>query len=78
MTRLDHADDVFVELVDFGNTPGSEVVTANEDGSYTILLNARYSYERQVEACIHACRHIDGHDFEKADTQIIEKEAHEK
>ena len=78
MTRLDHTEDVYVELVDFGNTPGSEVVTANEDGSYTILLNARYSYERQVEACIHACRHIDGCDFEKMDTQIIEKEAHEK
>lgn len=78
MTRLDHADDVFVELVDFGNTPGSEVVTANEDGSYTILLNARYSYERQVEACIHACKHIDGHDFEKDNVQLIEAETHER
>ena len=78
MTRLDHAEDVYVELVDFGNTPGSEVVTANEDGSYTILLNARYSYERQVEACIHACRHIDGCDFEKTDVQEIEKDAHKQ
>ena len=77
MTRLDREEnEVYVELVDFGDTPGSEVVTANEDGSYTILLNARYSYERQVEACIHACRHIDGHDFEKMEVQEIEKDAH--
>lgn len=77
MTRLDREKDVYVELVDFGDTPGSEVVTENDDGSYTILLNARYSYERQVEACRHACRHIEGNDFEKTEVQEIEKDCHD-
>lgn len=79
MTRLDREEnEVYVELVDFGDIPGSEVVTANDDGSYTILLNARYSYERQVEACIHACRHIERCDFERMEVQEIEKDAHKQ
>ena len=78
MTRLDHKEDVFVELIDFGNMPGDELVTQNEDGSYTILLNARSSFERQQEACRHACRHIDRHDFEKDNVQLIEAETHER
>ena len=78
MTRLDHSENVFVELVDFGEIPGAEMVTQNDDGSYTILLNARYSFERQQEACRHACWHIDNLDFEKCDVQEIETEAHKR
>ena len=78
MTRLDHKEDVFVELIDFGDTPGDELVTQNEDGSYTILLNARSSFERQQDACLHACWHIDNLDFEKGDVQTIESDAHKK
>jgi len=78
MIRLDHKEDVFVELIDFGDTPGDELVTQNEDGSYTILLNARSSFERQQDAYRHARWHIDNLDFEKSNVQTIESDAHKK
>lgn len=56
---------------------GNEAVTKNEDDSYTIFLNARLSYEKQLEAYAHAIRHIKNGDFEKRDVGIIETEAHQ-
>lgn len=76
MTRLD--DDVYVEFIDFKENPGRELVTINEDGSYTILVNARLSYEMQCEAINHAKSHINNNDFEKSCVQSIESEAHNK
>ena len=70
-------DDIYVYIVDLKSSV-PEMVTQNPDGTYTVILNARYSYERQVEACIHACRHIDGGDFEKTDVQEIETDAHKQ
>jgi hypothetical protein len=50
----------------------------NPDGSYTILINAKMSSERQKEAYLHALDHIENHDFEKdyLSVQQIEAEAH--
>lgn len=68
--------DVNVFLIDFPNTKGREMCVANEDGSYTILINARLSSESQVRAYEHAMSHIENCDFEKDDVQLIEAQAH--
>ena len=68
--------DVNVQLINFPNS-GREMVVPNEDGSYTILINARLSNESQMQAYAHAMKHIMNDDFEKQDVQIIEAAAHE-
>ena len=52
------------------------MVVSNEDGSYTILINARLSMEERVKAYEHAMKHIREDDFSKEDTQKIEYQAH--
>lgn len=54
----------------------NEVVTENEDGSYTIFINSRLNYEKQMKAYLHAMKHITGDDFQKDDVQNIEYLAH--
>lgn len=68
--------DVNVILVDFAG-PEREVVTHNEDDSYTIFINARLSDDGRIKAYEHAMRHINSVDFKKTDVQIIESVAHE-
>lgn len=53
-----------------------EQVTQNHDGSYTIFLNARDSSEMNRASYDHALYHINNNDFEKADVNLIEYEAH--
>lgn len=67
--------DVNIFLVNFPS-PGKEMVVPNEDGSYTILINARLSQEGQLRAYQHAMKHIQNEDFEKSDVQSIEFKAH--
>ena len=69
-------EDVFVEIIDLGNTEVSEVVHKNDDGTYTIFLNARFSYNRLQESCKHAIAHIEHGDFDPGDIQLIEAAAH--
>lgn len=57
-------------------TKTKEAVTENEDGSYTIFINAKLNQERQRTAYIHAMRHILGNDFQKDDVQSIEYWTH--
>lgn len=54
----------------------NEVVTENEDGSYTIFINSRLNYEKRLNAYLHAMKHIEGDDFQKGDVQNIEYLAH--
>ena len=69
--------DVNVSIIDFKNIPGKEMVTENEDGSFTILINARLSYEGRLQAYKHAMWHINNDDFQEADdVQKIEYNAH--
>lgn len=68
--------DVNVSVIDFKGIPGRELVTENEDGSYTILINARLSYQGQLDAYQHAMKHIENDDFRKQDVQKIEAVAH--
>lgn len=53
------------------------MVVQNEDGSYTILINAKLSQDGQLKAYQHALSHIYNEDFEKSDIQSIEFAAHE-
>lgn len=68
--------DVNVVLLDFKTSKGNEMVSVNEDGTYTILINSRLSYDGQLKAYEHAMKHIQENDFEKDDVQKIEYEAH--
>lgn len=68
--------DVNIIVTDFQNTKNREMVTENQDGSYTIFINAKFSHETQLEAYRHAMKHIENEDFEKSDVQIIETIAH--
>lgn len=54
----------------------NEAVTANEDGSYTIFINARLNREQQIRSYYHAMKHIVGEDFDKENVQEIETLAH--
>lgn len=69
--------DVNIVVIDFKTSKGKEMVVPNEDGSYTILINSRLSYDSQLKAYKHAMRHINNNDFEKSDVQPIECSAHE-
>lgn len=68
--------DVNIFLLDF-SAPGKEMVLQNEDGSYTVLINAKLSKDGQLKAYQHALNHIENGDFEKSDVQSIEFRAHE-
>ncbi len=61
----------------FMDMSANEAVTENEDGSYTIFINARLSYEKQMQSYLHAMRHIAGDDFQKDNVQKIEYLAHD-
>lgn len=53
------------------------MVVPNEDGTYTILINAKLSQDGQLKAYQHALNHINNGDFEKSEVQNIEYQAHE-
>lgn len=68
--------DVNTYLVNFPS-PGNEMVVQNEDGTYTILINAKLSQDGQLKAYQHALNHINNGDFERSEVQSIELSAHE-
>ena len=70
-------EDVFVEIIDLGSSTISETVVRNDDGSFTVFINARFSFERQQEPVQHALRHLEHNDFDKDNVQQIEFEAHQ-
>ncbi len=57
-------NDIFIHVLDFHNTNVKETVTCNEDGSYSIFINAKLNQEQQNDAYIHALKHILRLDFE--------------
>ena len=68
--------DVNTILANLPNTIGAYTV-ANTDLSYTIVLNARLSYERQLLACHHEMKHIENGDYNKrCSADLIERYAH--
>ena len=69
--------DINTRLIDMDVLVGEQIIKNNDD-SYTILLNARLSHERQLECYRHALLHIDNEDFEKDNADKIEKNTHYK
>lgn len=67
-------DDVFVYFVELPDGINEAVMPCL--GGYTIYIDKRLSDYAQQRAYNHAMYHIRNHDFEKADVQSIEYEAH--
>jgi len=67
--------DVNVIIMDLP-LPSKETVVPNEDGSYTIFINAKLSDEQRLKSYEHAIKHIKENDFSKTDVQTIEYSAH--
>lgn len=55
-----------------------EAVTPNEDDSYTIFINTRYSQEQRTASYLHALGHIEHEDFNnECSVDTIEAKAHQ-
>lgn len=68
--------DYRVIIVSFPVGKVHECITPNDDGSYTIFIDARLPLEGQKKRLLHALKHILGNDFEKYDVDEIERHAH--
>lgn len=67
--------DYQVRLINFPSKT-KEAVTKNEDGTYTIFIDAALSRDEQQKRFRHAMRHILSDDFSREDVQNIEVTAH--
>ena len=65
--------DFIVRLVNFPTTKVRACITPNEDGTHTILVNAKLSTYQQAKAVRHELDHLDKDDFSKSDVKDIEK-----
>ena len=65
MTYLEGAD-YFVRLVDLP-TPVKALVSENDDGTYSMYLNARYGDEQHINSYFHEMEHIERDDFNTGD-----------
>ena len=54
-----------------------ETVSENEDGSYSIFLNSRHTYETQMKSYMHALEHIKENDFSGDNVQDIDSKLSE-
>ena len=64
-------------MIDLKTTKIKETVANNEDGSYTIFLNSRFTQEQLIDAYVHAIGHIARDDFSKhSPADAIEVYAH--
>ena len=69
--------DYHVELIQFPVSNTKEAVTLNEDGSYTIFIEASLDSFAQRRAFEHAIKHITGRDFHRLDVTDVEIRAHD-
>lgn len=53
-----------------------EQVVKNKDGTYSIFLNSRLTYESNMQSYRHAVAHIVNGDFDKENADIIECKRH--
>lgn len=67
--------DVNCRIADLPTTIPAYVV-CNYDGSFTIILNARHTHERQLQSFYHEMHHINHGDYEKNNADMIEIRAH--
>lgn len=64
------------QIVYLDNMKVNEIVTENEDMTYTIFINNNLCIAKRLKAIRHALEHIEHKDFEKDDVQEIEYERH--
>ena len=69
-----YTDDVFVYCIDLPPKVYEHIVPCLD--GYTVYIDQRLSWERQLEEYDHAVKHINGKDHEKENANQIEKEAH--
>ena len=55
--------DYFVYVVDFPDCRAGGLVTPNDDGTFSVYLNARLSREKNSASAAHERRHIARDDF---------------
>lgn len=55
-----------------------EVLTLNDDSSYTAFINEKRSPACQIRAYNHALEHILNDDFQEGNVQKIERKRHEE
>ena len=70
-----YLEDIGIHIINM-DTSVHEHVVLNEDGSFSIFINARLNWEAQMLAYRHALFHIANDDFYKSDVDKIEYEAH--
>lgn len=68
-------DNVGVHIINM-DTAVHEQIVLNDDGSFSIFLNARLNRETQIVAYNHALHHILNDDFYKSNVDSIEYQAH--
>ena len=72
MTYIDGAD-YFVRIVDLP-CPVGGMVTPNDDGTFSVYINAKNSREKQIKSYAHEVDHIENDDFYTGkDIKEIEK-----
>ena len=64
------------QIVYLDNMKVNEIVTENEDCTYTIFINNNLCTLKRLKAIRHALEHIEKNDFEKTDVQEIEYKRH--
>lgn len=68
--------EITVHLISIRNPKFREAVAENEDGSFSIFINANLAANQIEKAYRHALWHIEQGDFQKNDVQEIEERAH--
>lgn len=58
--------DYFVYVVDFPDCRAGGLVTPNDDGTFSVYLNARLTRDQNVASAAHERRHIAADDFYRA------------
>lgn len=59
---IEYGTEVYIYHVDMPHSVESNVVE-NPDGSYTLYLNSRFTYEKNIEGYLHEVDHIENEDF---------------
>lgn len=63
MSKYIDGADFFVRLVPFPVSRVGGAVVPNDDGTYSVYINANVTDERQREAYLHELGHIEAGDF---------------
>lgn len=67
-----------VQIVDFKQNSPRATHVLNDDGSYTIFINSRLSYNQQRNSYLHEIEHIKNEDlYNHLDSDYIECIRHE-